>query len=293
MDLAGCRMAILGGDRRELEAATIMHAHGAVVRAVGLPWPDDVSWVGNRLEETVPWADILIAPVGGVDEVGTVLYSITNGEQSPPRFTAELLESVKTGAILLIGKSNRYLNGLSRKYGVRLIEFRERDDFATLNSVPSAEGAIQMAMEQTLFTICGAQVLVLGFGRTGTTLARMLHGIGAHTLVAARGAATLARIEAAGYTAVDISRLSEDLAEVDLVFNTVPALILNEECLAANRKMVVIDLASAPGGTDFAACKRLGIKALLAPGLPGKVAPVTAGKIVASVILRILQEEVD
>ena len=81
--------------------------------------------------------------------MGTVLYSITNGEQSPPRFTAELLESVKTGAILLIGKSNRYLNGLSRKYGVRLIEFRERDDFATLNSVPSAETGLASAMIAT------------------------------------------------------------------------------------------------------------------------------------------------
>jgi dipicolinate synthase subunit A len=49
---------------------------------------------------------------------------------------------------------------------------------------------------------------------------------------------------------------------------------------------VVIDLASAPGGTDFNAARELGLKAELAPGLPGIVAPVTAGRIIAELIVR-------
>ena len=47
---------------------------------------------------------------------------------------------------------------------------------------------------------------------------------------------------------------------------------------------VVIDIAQAPGGTDFAAADELGIKAFLDLGLPGKVAPETAGEILARVI---------
>ena len=45
---------------------------------------------------------------------------------------------------------------------------------------------------------------------------------------------------------------------------------------------VIIDLASPPGGTDFALATEMGIKTIHALGLPGKVAPVTAGRILAA-----------
>ncbi len=72
------------------------------------------------------------------------------------------------------------------------------DDVAILNAIPSAEGAIQIAMEQLPITIHGSKSFVLGFGRLGKTLARMLAGIGAITTVAARKSADLARIYETG-----------------------------------------------------------------------------------------------
>ena len=54
---------------------------------------------------------------------------------------------------------------------------------------------------------------------------------------------------------------------------------------------LIIDLASKPGGTDFRYAEKRGIKALLAPGLPGIVAPKTAGQILANVLSQLLMED--
>jgi dipicolinate synthase subunit A len=95
-----------------------------------------------------------------------------------------------------------------------------------------------------------------------------------------------------GCRRVEFKQLKEIMKESELVFNTVPAPVLTAECLKhANPNVVIIDLAAQPGGTDFEAANYYGIKAILAPGLPGKVAPVTSGKILAEVIPRLIVEE--
>ncbi len=82
------------------------------------------------------------------------------------------------------------------------------------------------------------------------------------------------------------------MKDVDLVVNTVPHLILTAKVLTGMKlHALIIDLASKPGGTDFRFAEKRGIKALLAPGLPGIVAPKTAGQILAGVLSDLLAEE--
>ncbi len=83
--------------------------------------------------------------------------------------------------------------------------------------------------------------------------------------------------------------LSQEVGKADLIFNTVPSLVLDRVVLdSVNREAVIVDMASSPGGTDFEYASFLGIKALLAPGLPGIVAPKTAGKILAQVLPKLI-----
>ena len=53
---------------------------------------------------------------------------------------------------------------------------------------------------------------------------------------------------------------------------------------------LIIDLASLPGGTDFAAAEELGLHAEHALALPGRCAPQTAGALIAQTVLTILEE---
>lgn len=161
----------------------------------------------------------------------------------------------------------------------------------TANAVPTVEGAIQIAMEELSVTLHGARALVVGYGRLGKLLAHRLAGLGARVSVAARRYADLAWIEAFGYGVEHTGQLKGWLCGYDLIINTVPARVLDEDALADLRPgCLVVDLASRPGGVDFDAAARLGIRAIWALSLPGKVAPVTAGRSIKNVIYNILHE---
>ena len=162
---------------------------------------------------------------------------------------------------------------------VTYVDLMELDEVALLNAIPTAEGAIVKAMELTDITIHGANVLVLGFGRVAKILADKLKGLNANVFCAARKKKDLAHINALGYNVVDINNMTGYIDKMDIIFNTVPTLILDEKSLQVlNKDTVIIDLASAPGGVDFEAAEKLGIKAILELGIPTKVAPKSAAK---------------
>lgn len=115
--------------------------------------------------------------------------------------------------------------------GVRLIDYLSREELAIRNAVPTCEGALQLAMEQTDCTIQGAHVLVIGAGRIGFLLAVRLHALGAQVTVAARSLRDRARIESAGLAAVDTAQLAQEVHGREIIFNTVPAPLLTGEIL--------------------------------------------------------------
>lgn len=113
--------------------------------------------------------------------------------------------------------------------------------------------------------------------------------MGAETTVAARRPSQLALAKTWGLATCSLYELEEKISSFELIYNTIPALVLTRELLKNTREdVLIIDLASSPGGVDFTAAKELGREAILALGLPGKVAPVTAGKILAEVIPSLL-----
>ena len=166
-----------------------------------------------------------------------------------------------------------------------------REELAVPHAVPTTEGAVQLAMEELPVTLHGARVLVLGFGRLGKLTAHRMHALGARVSVAARKWADLAWAEAYGYVPEHIEHLDGYLCPYDLVVNTVPVRVLDEARLADLKPgCLVVDLASKPGGVDLEAAGRLGVRVIWALSLPGKVAPVTAGKIIRDTIYHILNE---
>ena len=71
-----------------------------------------------------------------------------------------------------------------------------------------------------------------------------------------------------------------------------PARVLGESRLSKLKHgCLCLDLASKPGGMDFSAASKLGVKAVWALSLPGEVAPVTSGAIIRDTIYNILKEK--
>jgi dipicolinate synthase subunit A len=174
--------------------------------------------------------------------------------------------------------------------GVKYYDLMEFEELAILNSIPTAEGAIATAMEMTDFTLCTSSVLVMGFGRIGKILSKMLHGIGATVYVEARAQKDLAMIRAMGYIPVDLTYLNEYLNKFNIIFNTIPVNILDKNRLdIIDKKCSIIDLASNPGGVDFSYAKEIGLNVIWALALPGKVAPLSSAIYVKEAIDKILE----
>ena len=158
------------------------------------------------------------------------------------------------------------------------------------SEVLTAEGAVQMAMEELPVTVHGARCLVTGYGRIGKALSRLLWVMGAQVTVAARRFAEQSLARTQGCAVIDIASLP-DAGDFDVIFNTVPAMLFDRQLLRRLEKnTLLIDLASRPGGVDFNAAAELQIKTVWALSLPGRVAPKTAGGIIKDTILNMVRE---
>ena len=167
----------------------------------------------------------------------------------------------------------------------------KREELAVLNTIATAEGTIQVAIENTNKIIHGSEILILGFGRIGKVLARKLAGLSAKVTCAARKDEDLAWIQAYGHKATNINSLGENLKLYDIIINTVAHIILNEERLKYIKKdCLLIDLASNPGGIDKKAVKDNKLKFVWALSLPGKVAPITTAEFIKDTIYNIIKE---
>lgn len=159
------------------------------------------------------------------------------------------------------------------------------EDLAIYNSIATAEGAIAEAITKSGRSLHHSQCLVLGYGRCAKTLSSFLKGLSCRLTVCARRPEILAEAAILADNTVNFESLPSSLEHCDHIFNTVPALVLQKEHLKKLPKhTVIIDIASSPGGVDYAAARELNIPAYLCPGLPGKYSPVSSGEAIAKIV---------
>lgn len=163
----------------------------------------------------------------------------------------------------------------------RVWDFLQEEAYLAQNAAITADCAVQVAAPLLKTTFAQSPALIIGWGRIGKCLGRLLKGMGCSVTVAARKASDRAMLRALGYDAADPADLRLD--GFRLLFNTVPELILNKEQLSHYKDCVKIDLASRKGleGDDV----------IWARGLPGIYAPESSGRLIADTFLRKLKEE--
>lgn len=287
--LANIPICMLGGDTREVMLAQALIELDVDLRLVGFPLQGELNRAAHFTDpvEAVQNCRAVIGPMSNTDLAG---YITTRPDQDPaPIFLLDALRTLKPQTPLLIGVAKPIIKQLAIEHNLRLVETADIDEIAVLNSVPTAEGAIQVAMEETPITIHGSSCLVIGFGRCGIAIVQRLLALGARVTVAARSPSDLARAAVMGAKGLELRKIST-MVRFDMIFNTVPALVLDRSYLRLlDQNTVIIDIASSPGGTDFEEACRLDIKAIHALSLPGKVAPITSGKILVQAIPRLLK----
>ncbi len=228
--------------------------------------------------------------LSGADIVALPLPYSRDGERI---FTPFSEKAIMVGDILnLLDEKSVLLGGkMPADFPRRAIDYYAREDFAVMGALPTAEGAIKLALEETKLTVHGMKAAVLGFGRVGKILAKTLVSLGADVTVFARSAEARAWARVFYCKAKNFSALAEEIGAFDSIFNTVPHKILFADALArAKSGAVIIELASAPGGADAGEAARAGVRLISAQSLPGKVTPKSAGKIIYETFKEIMEE---
>ncbi len=293
IELKSVTFLVLGGDLRQLSLAQSLAQDGHNVIIFGLEqlWDDTMHSPNislcTSLSQGAKDADCIVGPLPICDEKGDINAPFANA----PVNLIGLLDVIPHNVPLLAGQISPRVLEETNTRGILTFDYLKREEFAVRNAVATAEGAIQIAMEELPVTLDDAKCLVCGFGRIGKLLAHKLRTLGAQVTVNARKYSDFAWIRAYGYTPHHIFDLENCLDGMDVVFNTVPARIFGErELKRLTNKTLCIDLASKPGGFDFDTAGKLGVKVIWALSLPGKVAPVTAGTTIRETVVNILTE---
>jgi dipicolinate synthase subunit A len=284
--------AVMGGDLRSAYLAGLLAEDGYKVITAGLDGtdlPPCVTGCTNPSQATT-LADCVVLPIPVTTDGSTL-----NAPFSRVRITLEeVLGCVRHSQYVVGGAVTDAVRELAAQQGVTVHDYFRREELAVLNSVPTAEGAVQLAMEELPITISGARCLITGYGRVGKALARLLAAMGARVTVAARSCADRAWAGTQGCDTMELRQLADTsmgAGAFDVIFNTVPAQLFDRTLLKTlDANTLLIDLASRPGGVDFTAAAELRIKTIWALSLPGRVAPKSAGAIIKNAILNMTRE---
>lgn len=290
-----CKIAVLGGDDRQIFMARALAEHNFSVSAWGLSMAQErlaPARVAKSWEEAIENADCVILPLPASSDGIRVHCPLYHGEEIP-RITS-LLAGIE-GKTLLGGKLTPPVLQAAQQHGVRCVDYFDSEILQLKNALPTAEGAIGIAMKELPVTLDGSTVGVIGYGRIGALLSEKLTALGARVLVYARRSEQLTMAELHHQVPVPLTdhrgrRALESIpSECRALFNTVPAWILDKTALERiPPSCVIIDLASAPGGLDHQLAAQLGLRTVWATSLPGRCTPESAGQILAATIEELL-----
>lgn len=286
------KFLILGGDLRSIRLARMLAEDENKVFSYAQEKSDEILDSTEiekctTLKGAISKAQIIVAPIPFSSNNESI-----NTPFSDEKIMIEDLLKVNKNKIFIGGSINEEIRTkLNDKY-LDVIDVMKREELAILNTIATAEGTIEVAIKNTDTILQGSRVLILGFGRVAKIVATKFRSLSAIVTCAARKISDLAWIKAYGYHSLDINDMLYDLKDFDIIINTVPQTIIKEKELKhMNSNVLLVDLASAPGGIDSKMATNMGLKFVWALALPGKIAPTSSAKFIKETIYNVIEEK--
>ena len=251
--------SIIGGDKRFLHLKTLLEADHHIVHLHGF---DKLSANTVTLEEAVNRSDYLVCGVPFAKD-GHLFAPF-----SSPIPCTDFLGLLSDRHVLIGG-------GLRSFSHPKKVDLLDDAAFIQYNAIPTAEGVIKIAIEETNFTLNGATVVIVGFGRIGSITAKLFAAMGSHVTVVTPDPLTFSQSVSHGFRTVRYEYLIDELLTADILVSTPPGeIITSKHLLYLDDSALIIDISSVPYGVTQDAIK-YGIKTIWARALPGIVAPYT------------------
>lgn len=278
------RFAVIGGDMRQVYLAEILAKRGYKVSVYGLERKVDISGIKEvqSLKDALKEADVIAAPVPFLKS-----DKIFGNREFSELTTENILQYAKTGSLFFAGGISEVFKKKAEEKQIQCVDYMKDESIAMQNTVATAEGILAEAIKRSPRNLYKSDCLVLGYGKCGSTLVSYLKKFFCNVTVYEKEPSVAACAVVAADKAADVLELPRCLMEAQYIFNTIPSLILPKAMLEyVRRDAIILDLATAPGGVDYQAAEKMGIQAVLLPGLPGKYAPLSSAEILADGILK-------
>ena len=283
------RFAVLGGDRRSAILCRLLLEDGHKLSSFALEkaaLPEEIPRAGC-LQSALYGADCVILPVPA--ERGGLLNTPLSSETIAMK---ELIPSLWKGQLLIGGKLSEGSCVEALRQGVGVEELMNRPDFVIGNAALTAEGAVGKLISGSEKSILGSEILICGWGRIGRILALRLKAMGANVAVCARRSSHRAEAEALGIKTFGYGSLEGRAGDFDFIVNTVPEQVITKAALCCMKSdVLLLELASPPGGFDRSLAGNIGLDAIAAPGLPGKCAPYAGALLMKKAIYAAIEEQ--
>ena len=281
---------VLGGDTRYLEIIeSLSKKHN--ITLVGYK----NTYINNKVknidinEIDISIYDIIIFPINGVTNKNMINCRFNN---NPIKINENLLVNTKKTVLIFSGIPTENLTNMLEIANRECTYFMKDKEIIKQNAIPTVEGIIADIINNTEITLKNANVLVFGYGNIGSLLTEYLKILGANTTVAIRNCydkIKLDNLKIKNFYSYEKKDLIEQLKNNDIIINTVPKTVIDEELIRyINKEAYVLDIASHPYGVDQEVLAEYFIKSKLYLGIPGKIAPKTSGKILTKKIIDVM-----
>lgn len=281
--------AFIGGDTRQIYMINELSSLGYSIIQYGLTSPvlHSECTISNDMREVLTCCKVIITPIPFSKDG---IHIITN---TPLTIKIEdLLDSLTKEHTIFGGCFNSHTRKVFHSKGVSYYDFMESEEITLYNSIATAEGTIAKAIVSSTINLHDSKVLILGFGKCAKTLAAKLHSLSSHITIAARSNTQLAESFTSSFNSLPLSELESAIEQYDFIFNTIPSLILTKSILDKTKSsVVIIDIASHPGGVDFSYAKEINRYAELYLGIPGKVSPKSSAAFLNNYLLNQLRKK--
>jgi len=268
---------LLISDMRQVYLAEILTKRGNHVRCLDIRNQSTIKEQLVKLRVFLSEADILILPI-----------PVTKGIEEA-ELNEILNKNVKNETIVMGGCFLPKQQKILEERGIRYLDFMEDEVVTEENAVATAEGAIAELVRNCPYNIEGSKIIVAGYGCCGKAIAKRLGILGARVTVLARRSETRKQAKQDGFYAVDFAFGPEEAMGAVMLVNTVPAPVITRLIIRElPRDAYILDIASSPGGTDFACAKESGISADLVLGIPGRFSPKASAYILARAMERFM-----
>lgn len=267
---------IIGGDLRSFFLAKILSKEKNEVKLYGFDKLENFKEC-EKYDEMIRTSNNIVLPIPFSKDNQYVNMPFSNKDIA----IREIFYYLENKTIFVGNIHQELKEELHRKHN-QVIDFMEKEEFAILNAIPTAEATIEIILKNTKKILQNSNCFIMGFGRIGKILADRLKGLSAKVTCMITNEVERAWAVAYGYETISIENLQKNctkLKQYDIIINTIPKIILKEELKEFKKETLVIDLASKPYGIDRKIAEQEKLNFIEALGLPRKISTNDISKI--------------